>query len=224
MGKWIVLLGWTIALGCAGAAADGEDGAGTMTDAGASGAGNQAECATGCYPCNAGYEMVDCDSCLCERPADEVDDLKRAYSDALACKGDAPCPTSHYGAFPTPNWNGGECLLSALRDRTPGSYEYTMSLGDAGGTTNYFQLLVHGDDSVTIAGRGDYQLGNLQRDYFPTQRCQLRSYEFFEDCLTIGTDINPTTTGEGPTTETVCEMPSEWYTECEPAAPVCPGE
>jgi hypothetical protein len=122
------------------------------------------------------------------------------------------------------SWDNGECLLSALRDRTPGRYTHSSTVSDIGGATVEYTLLLDGSDDVIVSAVSTSWGSGTQVRYDKTQRCTLVSYELLDDCLAIGTEVSPTTTGGGPSLDEACAMLGDWITGCEEVDASCPTE
>jgi hypothetical protein len=221
------VLGFALASGVQ--ACGDSTGDGTASSASTTGAAGATGCEETCQSCGEGWELVDCEQrCICERPDDTAQQLKEAYLEVAACEVDAPCPTSWFQADPgLAYWQNGECLLAALRDRTVGRYKYVATYSDIGSSQNELLLLVSADGTVLLSGANEETGSVVHRSYRPTERCTLKGYQYFEDCLAAGTEISPTTSGgagAGSGPAMTCEHPGGWYSDCEAAEPMCPNE
>ena len=202
--------------------AGADPGPGLAGAAGNGGAGgDNFDCDGFCQPCREGYAHVDCESaCICESVAHP----RPEHQALLACDFDEPCPDSVLLGNPgSVSWQDGECLLTALRDRTPGRYRFSSILSDLGSVATDMTLLVSGDEvlvlPVSTSSSGE---GALERTYLPVQSCTLRSPETLEDCVAAGTDPGVTTGGGG---EAVCDEITDWVRDCvEVENPECPSE
>ncbi len=201
----------------------GESGsAGAAGDAGAAGAaGASSTCTTEsgyeCPPCDEGYVHVDCGGkhCICET----VDGrLKSGYEALLACGLDEPCPVStQQSDVVLRSWENGECLLEALRDRTPGKYQLARRGGIDGIEYSDIVIILDGSDEVVVSDMqtGGLAAGNLRRQYI-SGACTLKSTEELDACVAAGTD---------PDDDGICADLSDWTETCEVLQdPQCPSE
>jgi hypothetical protein len=137
-----------------------------------------------------------------------------------------------YGNPPYAMYGGYECLLSSLRDRTPGKHTLTTEYSDSCQWERDVWV-VNSDGSVFVSSAQNYSGGLPQscpRDpclsYGLTQRCTLKPPDFFDDCLASGTDPS-TGGGAGAAPDDDGSLPSgcySWFTNCEAAEPTCPTE
>jgi hypothetical protein len=136
----------------------------------------------------------------------------------LACDLDEPCPVStQHSDIRLNTWENGECLLEALRDRTPGRYRLSTSGGDAGHVYNETLLILDGSDEMIVFDMQTSGLlaGNLRRQYIPGS-CTLKSFDELDACVAAGTD---------PGDEGICSGIFEWTENCELLQnPECPAE
>lgn len=208
----------------------GNDGAGTSGSAqggGSLGTGGAPElvCNVECAPCDAGYELVECGlaTCICTSTDDPYRDGHLALS---LCSLDEPCPDSIVDRNPgTDYWSNGECLLTALRDRTPGRYRFSSLDRDLGGTAIHHLLLIDGTSQVTVLTTHELTLGlgTTTRTYDPVQRCTLASHEALEACIAIGTELQDDAT-PGIAPDPACETLEDWVGTCQSnAGSECPG-
>ena len=117
-------------------------------------------------------------------------------------------------------WENGECLLEALRDRTPGRYQLSARGGDAGRTYSDIIIILDGSDEAIFFDRHATGLiaGNLSRAYLPAA-CTLKSFEELDDCVTAGTDVS------GVSDDGICATTLAWTENCEVLQnPECPSE
>jgi len=193
--------------------------------AGAAGSGGAAgSCGDDCEPCQDDYVHTECegDRCVCEVANNP---WKQEYQELLACDLDEPCPPSTQYSDPgTFRWEGSACLLTALRDRTPGKYRFSDTFADAGSQTSDAVFLLNGSDEILVLNVDTSGLvtGNLTRNYWPVLSCTLKSYDELDACVAAGSNWAPTTTGgEQP----ICRHSSDWFQDCEPVEnPECPAE
>ena len=198
------------------ATASGSGGA-SSTGASSTGAGGASACEDQCYPCAEGQVIVECHDqrCVCEA-IDNPD--KAVHADLLACDLDEPCPPSVKFTEPgRATWEGGTCLLEALRDRTPGVYHHEDAEVEDGYWSTDYAFLVGGGDEVLVL-RITFDRTTGVRAYLPVSSCTLKSYDALDACVTAGTDVNGDTTG-------ICETIYQWFDACEEANdPMCPAE
>lgn len=180
-------------------------------------------CATECDACPNGFELVKCQQdCVCESTDSAA---KTDHELLLECAVDEPCPDSVVSQDPgSTTWDNGDCLLSALRDRTPGRYTHSSTISDIGGTTVEYTLLLDGSDDLIVSAVSTSWGPGTRVRYDKTQRCSLVSYELLDDCLATGTDLSPTTTGGGPSLDEACTMLGDWTLECEEIEASCPAD
>lgn len=198
--------------------------AGVPGAGGTAGAGGAGACEDRCAQCREGYVLAACDSaCICES---EYVSVKEDHQDLLACDFAEPCPESVLNRYPgSASWEGGECLLSALRDRTPGRYRFRSTFSDIGSQTSEYTLLVTGSDQVIVLESSMSGLvgQNLERQYLETRSCTLQDYDTLDACVAAGTDLGATTTGgDGGA---VCADAADWVRDCDGVRNLaCPGE
>lgn len=180
-------------------------------------------CASECTACEDGFELLECESdCVCESTDAQA---KADHALLLECVVDEPCAESNVSQDPgSTYWNNGDCLLSALRDRTPGRYMHTSTISDIGGTMVSYTLLLDGSDEVIVSPVSTSWGPGTEIRYDRTQRCALVSYEVLDDCLATGTDVSLTTTGGGPSLDEACAMLGDWITGCEDVEASCPAD
>jgi hypothetical protein len=184
-----------------------------------------------CDPCREGTEQVDCivsfvgskfnenpyaTSCLCE--SGPKDDLI-----ALNSCGTSECfvPTliggSSGATWDTEALTSGEykrdCLLTALRDRTPGLYGLVQEPAPLTlpRTDWAFWVTIDGDVLRAARDRSSEEGTNsattmVYDEYRSAERCNLASVDYFQNCLS---------------SSTACTDMTEWFTDCEPSAPAC---
>jgi hypothetical protein len=132
------------------------------------------------------------------------------YAAFLACEFDAPCPVSEVAAIGIDSGDPA-CVLTALRDRTPGVqetryagflYEHSLVHLDGGETA----LVVEERDTENVSCPGRASL------WTDAQRCTLASPAVFDACLA---ETDDELIGN-------CLVPSAtWFTSCSPAEPSC---
>ena len=118
---------------------------------------------------------------------------------------------------------GFQCVLEALRDRTPGKYETTFDHSFSNGADEW-QITFVITDSGAVEW-AEVALEALGEDppastFNPTRRCMPKPASFFEDCLSVYAD--DTTDGAA----WACVFPSvderaPWVEACEEASPTC---
>jgi hypothetical protein len=118
---------------------------------------------------------------------------------------------------------GTPCLLQALADRTPGSYEHeTQDTFSNGGGTGRHRLVVSDDGSVLYsttqtAGLFDGQRDLAERLHHPVLRCTLAPPEYFDGCIAAlaagGLDAGDCAFA--------LDRISDWFAGCAGASPVC---
>ena len=200
------------------------DVAGAAGEGGAAGAAGACTTETGyeCPACDEGYVHVECGGqhCVCE-PEDGI--LKQELAAMLACDLDEPCPVSTQDSDIRWNsWENGECLLEALRDRTPGRFRLSASGGDAGYVYDDLTIILDGSDQVSVVEMqtSGTLSGNLTRWYLPAT-CTLKSYEELDDCVNAGTDVAGLMFGQSE----ICTSWGDWAENCEVHQDLeCPGE
>jgi len=154
-----------------GAGGTGQDAA-TTTDGDSS-----SECDERCDPCPEGQRRYDCTgTCLCE----SIDDSARdAQERLLTCDWESPCGgaglsvTANAGS-PIYNVSGLECLFSALRDGTPGRFDFSYAVytGFVVEQTGYV-ILQDGSDTILVLSSG-YNGGPAPTNagqYFGVETC-----------------------------------------------------
>ncbi|MEO1273128.1 MAG: hypothetical protein AAFX99_34005, partial [Myxococcota bacterium] len=139
---------------------------------------------------------------------------------ALAlCEVDTPCPPSTISIVESSeSWSDGECLLQALRDRTPGRYVHSLSNFDIGGFEKYAVAVVTDSGEVLRSGYDDAVFSVIDRSYVGSQRCTLQSPDYFAACLDAGAMLSGTSNG---TAGRVCDNIEEWFVTCEAVEPTC---
>jgi hypothetical protein len=165
----------------------------------------------------------------CDSPNEEN------YQKLQSCNVGNRCSMRRVRGYGEPHylWLGGhECLLSSLRDRTPGTYSLYTEHSDSCQWDNEV-LVVDTDGNVFVSSAHDYSGGPPQscpRDsclsYGATRRCTLMPPDFFDECLALG--LEPSTGGgAGAAPDDDWTLPPEcyvWYTDCYLAEPTCPAE
>jgi hypothetical protein len=136
-----------------------------------------------------------------------------------------------YGNPPYLELGGYQCLLSALRDRTPGRHTLRTDYSDSCQWDREV-LVVDSDGNVFVSSAHNYSGGSplsCPRDpclsYGVTERCTLKPPSFFDDCLALG--MEPSTGGGAGAPDGDWALPMEcyrWYMDCESAEPNCPTE
>lgn len=116
------------------------------------------DCDERCDPCPAGQRRYDCTgTCLCESIDDSARDEQEQLLTcnwAIPCGGAALWVTANAGS-PIYDISGVECLFSALRDRTPGRYDFTYQ-ALAGFSVDYtsYVILLDGSDTIQVLRSG----------------------------------------------------------------------
>jgi hypothetical protein len=172
--------------------------------------------------CEEGYTLTDAEKMICE-PADTSH--HDAQEQLLACEVDEPCaPSSLENGVGTYAWEGGDCLLKALRDRTPGRYAHRNKQSDIGVWITDYHLIVESEGSLQVAKSSTIIDSRTTMSYDPVQRCQLKSEADLNDCVDAGTDIGEqSTTGGDENALPICDAVSDWYTDCEDVQAIeCP--
>lgn len=124
---------------------------------------------------------------------------------------------------------GGECVLAALRDRTPGLYRARFSHSHTQGNEDFELFFVvtpsgqvetstHYWGGVDSPFREDYWFD----EYWPTERCDPREAEFFENCLTKVAESQ----ADPGFVIARCAVPIDpelppWFENCTPRSPTC---
>jgi hypothetical protein len=206
--------------GGAGGGSAGEAGGGANNQAGAP---SELSCASDCDACPDGFELVACkQSCVCE----STNAAAKADNELLLeCSLEDPCPVATLIQHEIPGtsvWEDSECLLSALRDRTPGRYTYSSTRStvfDMTPRTVEYTLVLDGSVNMLVSAVITSISANTQVRYDRTQRCTLASSEILEECLQIeaeGSDLS--------TFSEACKMLGDWITGCEEAQASCPSQ
>jgi hypothetical protein len=151
---------------------------------------------------------------------------------ALDACGSASCPTGFAqrieGGTPFALHDMG-CIVTALRDRTPGLYRVELDhTWSNGSSTSTHTLLITPSGEVETGELVESSIyvgpGNEQTiDYQPTERCALKPVSFFEDCLAevqMGEDMQATDAAWA------CIYPESgpeppWFDGCTAQAPTC---
>jgi hypothetical protein len=121
--------------------------------------------------------------------------------------------------------NDMECVLAAMRDRTPGLYLVTLNhTWSNGGESSDFALLVTASGEVEVGVQRDFSTtgpgSGSKKSWDPTETCSLAAPSFFESCLlAVQSDV----TGEDAW---ACIYPGEsqelpWFEGCKAQAPEC---
>jgi len=176
-----------------------------------------AACVDYCSVFLTGFVVAECgSSCVCEIANDPY---KPVYEAMAACELEEPCPPSvqHWGAGPF-TWHDGACLLTALRDRTPGAYHHSRTLADESSTTFDYTFLLGGNDEVLVLTKtGVDNFDNIRREYEPVWSCTLKSRDELEACVAAGT--------EERNGVSICRETQDWLEACQSIEnPTCPGE
>jgi hypothetical protein len=112
------------------------------------------------------------------------------------------------------------CILTGLRDGTPGRYIYGVHTYTAAGDgTTRSQFIVHADRSVTFARHnisdffnpGDPNSGHKE-SFTAAQTCTISDAAFFDDCF-----MNHDDESHYPD----CMRPDDWWSACAEMGPRC---
>lgn len=208
-------------------ASGGSGGANGETTANSSGVGGDAAlgCPGYCDPCPEGQRRYACESaCLCDLEDDRVRD---EHERLLACSWERPCLPADLPAeiFFSANagdfiylFSGMECLFAALRDRTPGRFDFVFD-GHTGFSLAYaaYSFLLDGSDNV-LSLQWNYSSvppsgTNDQRVFAEVESCTLRDPSVFDGCLD-----DPETCADANPADTT----SKWFDDCVPVhEPTC---
>ena len=152
------------------------------------------------------------------------------YRKLASCDVERPCAEDAV-IYSSSALFGFRCLFSALRDRTTGTYAVSTPILDhplscAPGES--VLLVVNGDGSVFVSRRYiSLSRPSCCASYGATMRCKLESPDFFDDCLALGVEAS-VGGGAGAAGDDIrTPQPEEcfpFYTDCEPAEPICPSE
>lgn len=168
----------------------------------------------GCDPCLGEDVFVECDpsvfnGCVCSSTSDAA--ARGDYETLSNCAMESPCPPALYDVNgPFPSWSERDCLLSALRDRTVGRYEYGSHFADLGFNNRDWVLLITSQGDVlqsSVNESGAVASTTMARYHEPARRCTLAAESYFEACLAEA---------DG------CNAIAEWFTECTPSPAECP--
>lgn len=104
------------------------------------------------------------------------------------------------------------CVLTALRDRTPGAYAIELGGGFSSAETRAY---LGGRDEVQIIYRAqdDLCLGPIEDAWWPTRICTLQPPAWFDDCLMVGMDLEQ---------QYQCLDGLDWGQDCVEAPARCP--
>jgi hypothetical protein len=106
----------------------------------------------------------------------------------LECGDDSVCPSASVldiEAGEMHSMQRVECLLVALRDRTPGLYTIQFSLAHSQGEDTFRHVFAITPSAAIETGVVHSWPRELSdNDYLPTEVCNPKSPAFFEDCLT----------------------------------------
>ena len=112
------------------------------------------------------------------------------------------------------------CILTGLRDSTPGRYIYGVTTYTAAGNGTFrVQFIVHADRTVTFARHSvsdnfnpDDPDSGVDPKYTPAQTCEIADAAFFDDCLTNHDDASH---------YPGCMKIETWWTDCVASEPRC---
>lgn len=115
------------------------------------------------------------------------------------------------------------CILTGLRDGTPGRYIYGVnSVASNGSDVARTQFIVHAGGEVTFAahrvsdyfdpGNPDEPGDGPKESYTPAQTCKIVDAAFFDDCFLNHDDLSHFE---------ACMGPNVWWTECVEMGPRC---
>ena len=160
------------------------------------------------------------------------------HDQLLECSGDRPCNDRAFaqrieGGSPFSMFEV-ECLLVALRDRTPSVLQMELNHGYTNGAELWSHVLV-----VTESGEVETSVDHSNssasdpegtRDFGPARRCTLQPPDYFEACLAEVQDL--ASGGGGGVVDTpehpawACVFPGldedlPWFASCEEQAPTC---
>jgi hypothetical protein len=117
------------------------------------------------------------------------------------------------------------CVVTALRDRTPGRYQVELdhSWGNGSETLTYtYVVLDSGEVEVGVHEKAVVE-SDSQESWRPTATCTLKDATFFEDCLAA---IELGDAAEATSEAWACVFPDigddpPWLVSCTEAAPTC---
>jgi len=95
------------------------------------------------------------------------------------CAVDSPCPEAFLSSCDSP---GVECLLSALRDRTPGRYEFSF---DYPNQLVSWRLVVDGNGDAQATYVHLFDIACATGIWQPARACRLADPQVFTDCLVV---------------------------------------
>lgn len=118
-----------------------------------------------------------------------------------------------------------ECLLSALRDRIPGSYKLDRDANYGDGNSSDSDVFIIAADGVVNHASFHVLYGGTNDPFAttPTQRCELQAPSFFQDCLDaiIGDPEGQMAHDCAQTLGPFEPLPLTWFTSCEPVDYAC---
>jgi hypothetical protein len=147
-------------------------------------------------------------ACFCREGACPHDEDRLAF---MACGFEMLCELVDIGPV-GPTAGDPQCVLTALRDRTPGAVTTRLSTG-----FQYEETLAHfdGSDEALIVQATAHDSTTCPDDasrWMDAQRCTLAAPQVFDDCL-----AEP-----DPELQSTCLVPSmTWFTSCETTSPTC---
>lgn len=161
----------------------------------------------------------------------EVPDNKadnKADNEALAACGTEACSSfaqriEDGGEFTIHNF---ECVLTAMRDRTPGLYSVELDhTWTNGSDTKYYTLWITESGEVEMGVRLYSSLdAESSETWEPTQRCTPLSADFFDACLPVVLAEEEANMADKAAWDCVFPWPEHelpWFESCESAAPTC---
>lgn len=187
--------------------------AGALSNSGTGGTNADIGNCDDCDACLEGGEFVECDAeriggCVCETP--DMDD-KDDYETLSSCPLESPCPPARYDVGgPLGSWTDRDCLLTALRDRTAGRYDFLHHASDGSYTNTDWLLVVTPTGDVlrsAFTDTGVVSSTTASRYYQTFESCVLSESAFFDACLADAE---------------ACSAIGEWFVACTPAPAECP--
>lgn len=177
--------------------------------------------------------ITSCSSAPIEQPDPKppAEPPNKANAEKLVACGAIDCGASAQrieGGVPFAMYNMA-CVVQALRDRTPGSYNVKLDHTWSNGSENadmYLRVLASGD--VMVATHRSLQIDGqpLEETWDLVRRCSLVTPNFFDTCLTAvqmgqGPDATPEAWDCVFPESAVSTFALPWFTMCLEAVPVC---
>ncbi|MGE3673326.1 MAG: hypothetical protein AB7K71_26870 [Polyangiaceae bacterium] len=123
---------------------------------------------------------------------------------------------------------GADCLLSALRDRTPGAYKLGRDTNYGDGSSSDEDLFLIADDGAVVHSSLHYPYSSSSdpMQTTPVQRCELQPPSFFQSCLdAITSDPGGALAHDcAQTLGPFKPLPLTWFTSCEAVEYTCSAE